>query len=799
MLAVFAGCSPGPAPSASGTTGGTTTPSAPTITLALTDAAGATVSSISIGAPATVKATLKDAAGAVVPNAVVTFSTDATLATIIPAATALTNASGVATVTLKPATNLAVGATTITAAAEVGTVAAIGAISFAIESTATSGEPTLTLALTNAAGATVSSISSGAPATVKATLKDGGGAVVPNAVVTFSTDATLATITPAATALTDASGVATVTLNPATILTAGATTITAATQVEKTAVTGSLGFTVGVAAVAVTAPVLGVGAAPLSAFGTTSISVTVSISGVPVTAPQNVTFSSSCTSVGKAVLSTGVVTVAGVATGSYRDNGCARTDVITASAAGVTSPSTSLVVSAPATGSIQFVSATPGSISLKGIGGVEASQVRFKVLDAGGNPLSGKTVTFSLSTTVGGITLTPDNPATAVSDADGLVVTNVNSGTVSTPVRVTASTPGPNVGTTLTTQSSALTITTGIPDQDSFSLSATKYNPEFRDIDGNTTVLTARLADHFNNPVPDGTVVNFTTEGGSIVASCSTAIDSNGNSNCSVTLTSQAPRPANGRATVLAYAVGEESFIDLNGNGVADLVPAEMVDENGSSTDLPEAFRDDNENGVRDANETFFDFNQNGVYDPPDGKYSGVLCDTAKSSAGTCSANKTIHVRKSLVIVFSGSTAVITKIAPTGTIDLGGGCAGGSQQVDLRIVDVVGNPMPVGTKIDITTTDGTISGTGSFVQGNTNVTPPPFTGFSPPPSIGVANYTVFVRDDGVMTSTLNPVTGVTTVTCEDKTASGVLTVTVTTPGIGTVEPTVTVAQFPVLN
>jgi len=119
--------------------------------------------------------------------------------------------------------------------------------------------------------------------------------------------------------------------------------------------------------------------------------------------------------------------------------------------------------------------------------------------------------------------------------------------------------------------------------------------------------------------------------------------------------------------------------------------------------------------------------------------------------------------------------------------------------VDLRIVDVVGNPMPVGTKINIATTDGTISGTGSFVQGNTNVTPPPFTGFSPPPSIGVANYTVFVRDDGVMTSTLNPVTGVTTVTCEDKTASGVLTVTVTTPGVGTVGPTETIAQFPVLN
>ena len=210
--------------------------------------------------------------------------------------------------------------------------------------TTTAPVPTLTIALTNAAGATVTSITSGVAGTVKATLTDANGAVVPNSVVTFTTDATLATITPpAATALTNAAGVATVTLN-AVGLAAGATTITATAQVgtPPTAVTGSIGFAVGASAVTVSAPVLGVGAAPLSAFGTTSITVTVSSGGVPVTTPQNVTFSSACASSSKAVLSTGVATVNGVATGSYRDNGCAGTDAITASAAGVTSPSTNL-------------------------------------------------------------------------------------------------------------------------------------------------------------------------------------------------------------------------------------------------------------------------------------------------------------------------------------------------------------------------------------------------------------------------------------------------------------------------
>lgn len=792
--------SPGASTGTSTTSGATGTAS---LTLALTDDSGAKTSSISTSASATVNATLRDASGALVSNAVVTFGTDTALATIFPAETALTNSSGVARVTIKPASSLAVGATTITATAEVGGAAVTGSVNFAIESTGIAGTPTLTLALTDADGATVASITGVAPGTVKATLKDGTGVAVPNAVVTFSTDTTLADITPAVTALTDASGVATVTLQPANLFNSGATTISATAQVGTAAVTGSLGYSVGSVVFTVTAPALGIGNVPLSAFGTTSITAGVSIGGVPIdryctsiddvalTCELTVVFSSICGNAGKAVLTSADV-VGGVAQGSYRDNGCAGTDVITATVAGVASPTTNLVITPQSTGSIQFVSATPSSISLKGIGGTEAALVRFKVLDTGGNPISGKTVTFGLSTTVGGISLTPPTPDTATSDPEGLVVTTVNSGTVSTPVRVTASTPGATPGTTLTTQSNALTITTGIPDQDSFTLGATKLNVE--NIDGNTTVLVARLADHFNNPVPNGTVVNFTTEGGSIVASCSSVIDSGGNSGCSATLTVQEPRLApDGRYTVLAYAVGEESFVDLNGNGVADLVPNEMVDQNGASTDLSEAFRDDNENGVRDDNETFIDFNESGAYDGPDGKYSGVLCDSARSSADTCSTYRTIHVRRSIAIILSGSDAVITKIAPAGNIDLGSTpgaatCSGGSQQVDLRIVDARGNPMPVGTSIVFAATDGTVSGT-VITQGNTNVTP----------DAGAATHTVFIRDDSSIVSTQNPVTGETTDACVDRTLSGVLTVTVTTPGAGNIAGTVSTRQFPVLN
>ena len=68
-------------------------------------------------------------------------------------------------------------------------------------------------------------------------------------------------------------------------------------------------------------------------------------------------------------------------------------------------------------------------------------------------------------------------------------------------------------------------------------------------------------ADHFNNPVPNGTAISFTTEGGAIDGSCLT--DDGG---CSVTWRSQRPRLPDGRFTILATAIGNESFLDSERN-----------------------------------------------------------------------------------------------------------------------------------------------------------------------------------------------------------------------------------------
>ncbi len=821
-VALLAGCGGGGAAAGAAT-------AAPSITVVLTNSAGATITTISSDAPGIVKATVKDSAGAGIAGLVVTFSTDATLATAAPAS-ALTDANGVATVALSAASLNAAGAATITATSKVGTsaTAITGSTNYSVKSTFVSSVSSITVAMTNSAGAAVTSISSGAPAIVKATVKDTAGAGVANAIVTFSTDATLATIAPASkTALTDANGIATITLSAASLTAAGATTITATTQVGTAAITGSKGYSVGAASVAITPPAFGL--ASLSAFGTTSVSVTVSSNGAPVTTPQTVSFTSPCASSGKAVLTPSVATVNGIATASYRDNGCAGSDTVTASITGIASSSATLNVTAPATGSIQFVSATPTLITLKGMGGAgmqESSQVVFKVVDTAGNPIGGKTVNFSLSTAVGGIALAT---ATAISDpTTGQVVVGINAGTVSTPVRVIASTCSSNTspcsGTLLSTQSDLLTISTGIPDQQNFSLSATTLNIEGWNYDGTSTTLTVRVADHFNNPVPDGTVVNFVAEGGKINSTCSTTGFSSpppgvpGDNvteagKCSVLLVSQALRPNNGRLTVLAYAVGEEGFTDLNGNGKADN-PTEMIDANGSSTDMPEAFVDYNENGIRDANEPFIDFNQDGVYNSPDAKYNGVLCDAnvaPGSSATACNAQKHTHVRIQMPIVFSGSDAVIT-INPTqfnpnsNPIYLpacyagsgGSGAPGAPLTFTVTVVDLHGNAMPAGTVIDFSSDNGTITSAASYIVPSTSGCRPAsaYAGGSAgcPASAASStfgNISVTMKSDATWTSGTpgvpagfsppTPAVAATADTCKNTNANGTFTVKVTTP------------------
>lgn len=349
-------------------------------------------------------------------------------------------------------------------------------------------------------------------------------------------------------------------------------------------------------------------------------------------------------------------------------------------------------------GSIAFISAAPSTISIKGTGGVETSTLTFRVLDTGGYPLSGQAVSFTLNTTVGGITLSSDSDT---SDASGDVTTAVSSGTVGTVVSVTATLVS---DPSISTASTGPVISTGLADQDSFSISADILNPEGWGRDGEEVTVTIRAADHFNNPVPDGSSVFFTTEGGAIQPSCTMS-----NGACSVTWTSQDPRPADGRVTILATMQGEESFSDLNGNG--------RLDDTDNYVDLPEAFRDDNEDGLRDAAlEEFRDFNSNGLFDAADGTYNGKLCNPA-NTVNLCGSVKSLDVRAELILTMSGSDGYAS-FSPD-PLDLTSLASGSST---MTLSDLNGNSLPAGTTVKLTpsNSDLTILSNTSFtIPGNT--------------------------------------------------------------------------------
>ncbi len=644
-------------------------------------------------------------------------------------------------------------------------------------------EATLTLALTDNAAQVVTTISSGSPAIAKVTVTDTTGAVA-NAVVTFTIDKNeLAVLSPSSgIAITNSSGVATISLESASRTAAGAATLTATSQVGEEAVSQSIGFVVGATSVTISAPTFGVGTGALSAYGSTSVSVSVFTDGVLETIPQVVSFTSACSVNGKAELTAEVATIGGVATASYLDNGCAGNDTVTASVSGITTATGTLNVTPPEAGSIQFEAVSPSSgfINPRGMGGQESALVTFKVADSSGNPIGGKEVNFSLNTSVGGITITP---ASAISDpVTGNVVVSVQAGTIATPVRVSASTI--EGSTTLISQSSQLVISTGIPDQQNFSLSASEFNIEGWKYDGETTTITARLADHFNNPVLDGTAVSFIAEGGSVEPACFTQ-----NGVCSVVFTSQNLKPDNGRVTILAYAIGEEGFTDfVVPNGLADGL-SEMIDANGNSTDMPEAFLDINENGTRDATEAYLDFNVvDGAYSAANGEYNGVLCDPSVAPGTTptaCNTQKSIHVRHSLPIIFSTSFASIeilddfdnplsSIVLPQCTPGLGTGSEGAALSFKVRVLDENRNAMPIGSTISFSTDNGIILSTSSHVVKNTSGCN---TGGACPASAASSSFGDY---DVVMKSgiTFNPVDG----SCgTDFRKSGLFTVTVTTP------------------
>ena len=380
--------------------------------------------------------------------------------------------------------------------------------------------------------------------------------------------------------------------------------------------------------------------------------------------------------------------------------GCAGADTITARLPNGASATANVNVAAPEIGELEFVSVSPDSIALSGSSNStrpSVSQVAFRLTDTSGNPItSGEDISFALSTTVGGIEL---SQTSTQSNEQGVATTRVNAGTVPTVVSVTA-TYTPESGPIIQTTSAPISISATIPDQDSFSISVEgNFLPNARFYDGVTTPITIRAADRNNNRISDA-VVNFLTNAGSVQSEC---ILQDGA--CTIEWRSQNPRTADGVVLILARTVGEESFRDVNSDGIytsgEDLFSL-------ANDDLGEAFLDRNQNGRYDQGEEYFDYNDNGQYDPKNGIYNGTACLDGQN----CS-NSLLEITQTGKLFLASDVIRITLTTPVGP---GLVCA----EIAGMFTDDQGSPVagppPGGTSIGFSTTNGTVVAPSSFTS-----------------------------------------------------------------------------------
>ena len=628
----------------------------------------------------------------------------------------------------------------------------------------------ISISLTNTAGEGITEINPQQAGAFRIAVTDQGGAPVVQSVVSATT--TIGQLVPeSGTALTDANGIAV--LYVAADGVDGAGTLTAKVMLNDVETEGSISFSVSnfvpvpprklghfdesgnfvEGAIKVTP------SGQISAGGTSALTVEVVDEDLnPVSTREIITFTSSCLFGDLAVLDPpNPVSLGAKITVLFTAAGCDGDDLVTATLDSNGAQATGTVSIAPLQGELIAFDAertTVTMIAIRGTGSAsnlpESANIFFSVADAAGSPVPNAKVNFSLLQGVGSSRLACtglancqyENSADAdagrsttdtdISDFNGVVSTRLLAGSVASPVQVLAyidlndnDNRDPEEPSTV---SKTLVVSTGVPDQNSLTLTVVQpnpygigenalfeaeearivalikrdyatssplcqslgYDPELLysgglDDDGLCTDITVRLADKFNNPVPDGTAATLTTEFGRIIGSCVTAAG-----NCSVAWISQNPRfnstlerfstpitinenldaslpnrykcpshkvnhgpcpddiadpvvnppgaPRGGRSTITVIVNGEESFVDSDGDG--------FYTGGEQWTNLPEAFTDHNEDGVftpvQRANceepataddiclagfeEFYYDFNGNGQYD---------LNDTPKSAAGS--------------------------------------------------------------------------------------------------------------------------------------------------------------------
>ena len=399
--------------------------------------------------------------------------------------------------------------------------------------------------------------------------------------------------------------------------TEGSVTITATAGSVSAVLTIQISDATAAATVAVTA-----NPSSVTFAGTSVVSATVTDSlGNPMADGTAVSFTVDNTSIGTVVGSSKTSGGNGVAQSTFSAGSTdAGTATITATS-GSASGTATITVTTAAAGSIEFYSATPQVVVIRGAGGQETSEIKFLVKDSNGNPVgTSETVNMVLSGPNGGEYLGSIAGTTTldVGTVEGYATVILHSGTIPGTATITATVVGSSP--VLSTSSGVIAIGGGMPSAGHFSLSAAALNIEGGAYDNIKDEILVLLADRYGNyNVLEGTAVSFYSECGAIDRAVS--VDAMGQG--TVTFRTQTPSPLDVVPDPLgtitgscgAYCDDENSFIsDFNATFGVDIT----ADANGNNprdglcaiiavVDGEEEFTDANANGVYDLGETYVD------------------------------------------------------------------------------------------------------------------------------------------------------------------------------------------------
>ena len=415
---------------------------------------------------------------------------------------------------------------------------------------------------------------------------------VANAKVVFSIDAEGVDLsqTTSGSKLTDSEGKARIFLKPNAPEVSGGYTITATASDNNSNVAVN-NLTFAVQATGVSLSNLQVTDSQLSAGGQTAISLTATDSaGVPISGIL-VSLNANCGQLPAQATSdeNGMITFVYKAINT--DNTlCSGNVRISATTGNSPTQTANIAVQAPEATSIIYTS-NELTLGIQNSGSSATGEAEFTIY-SNKTPLANTKVILSLEKSPLGATfgvLGNKSNFNAVTDANGKVSVNIYPGTTPGPVEIKATLASDN---RINASSKSISIASSRVTQDGLSLS---FGTNVLDwsLDGDETPVMARLVDRNGNKVPDGTVVNFTAEGGKVFPSSCTTTDGQ----CEVIFSTQNPRPGDGRASLLAVAEGEKAYIDNNENNAWD----ESIDT--LVHNIGDTFRDDNENGTFEKGE----------------------------------------------------------------------------------------------------------------------------------------------------------------------------------------------------